>query len=84
MMQMQSSVLDLVLAGTGDAILMIEGFCDFLTEEQMLVALKAGHGAVQEACRAIADWCGHAHSVHHCVMNAATYTMHSLTAGRLK
>jgi hypothetical protein len=46
--------------------------------------LKAGHGAVQEACRAIADWCGHAHSVHHCVMNAATHTMHSLTAGRLK
>lgn len=30
------SKLDLVIAGTADAILMIEGFCDFLSEEQML------------------------------------------------
>lgn len=30
------SKLDLVLAGTKDAILMIEGYCDFLTEEEML------------------------------------------------
>ena len=27
----ERSVLDLMLAGTKDAILMIEGFCDFLT-----------------------------------------------------
>ena len=31
-----ASKLDLVLAGTKDAILMIEGYCDFMTEEQML------------------------------------------------
>ncbi len=30
------STLDLVIAGTSEAVLMIEGFCDFLTEEQML------------------------------------------------
>lgn len=30
------STLDLVVAGTKDAILMIEGFCDFLPEEQMM------------------------------------------------
>ncbi len=33
--EMKTSKLDLVLAGTEDAILMIEGFCDFLTEEQV-------------------------------------------------
>lgn len=53
---MESSVLDLVLAGTSDAILMIEGFCEFMTEEQMLAAIKAGHSAVKDACHAIADW----------------------------
>lgn len=31
-----ASTLDLVIAGTSEAVLMIEGFCDFLTEEQML------------------------------------------------
>lgn len=32
----EESSLDLVMAGTKDAVLMIEGFCDFLTEEEML------------------------------------------------
>ncbi len=56
-LQMEDSVLDLIIAGTSDAILMIEGFCDFLTEEQMLAAVEAGHSAVRGACQAIADWC---------------------------
>ena len=34
--QQSSSNLDLIMAGTADAILMIEGFCDFLTDEEML------------------------------------------------
>ncbi len=34
--EMEESKLDLLLAGTADAVLMIEGYCDFLTEEQML------------------------------------------------
>ena len=34
--QMESSTLDLVIAGTREAVLMIEGFCDFLTEDDML------------------------------------------------
>lgn len=33
---MEESSLDLMLAGTADAVLMIEGYCDFLSEEQML------------------------------------------------
>lgn len=34
--QMAASQLDLMMAGTADAVLMIEGFCDWLSEEQML------------------------------------------------
>ena len=34
--EIEASSLDLLVAGTADAVLMIEGFCDFLTEEQML------------------------------------------------
>ena len=33
---MEESSLDLMLAGTADAVLMIEGYCDFLSEKQML------------------------------------------------
>jgi polyribonucleotide nucleotidyltransferase len=38
--EMDGSSLDLVVAGTAEAVLMIEGFCDFLSEEQML---EVGH-----------------------------------------
>jgi polyribonucleotide nucleotidyltransferase len=34
--QMAQSQLDLLMAGTAEAVLMIEGFCDWLTEEEML------------------------------------------------
>lgn len=34
--EMENSRLDLVMAGTKEAVLMIEGFCDFLTDEEML------------------------------------------------
>lgn len=35
-LQMEESTLDLVIAGTSSAVLMIEGYCDFLTEDQMI------------------------------------------------
>lgn len=50
------SKLDLVLAGTDDAILMIEGFCDFLTEEQVIQAIEKGHEGIRTICHALADW----------------------------
>ena len=34
--EMEGGELDMVIAGTKDAVLMIEGFCDFLSEEEML------------------------------------------------
>lgn len=42
--QMASSQLDLMMAGTAEAVLMIEGFCDWLSEEQMLEVRMAGLG----------------------------------------
>ena len=48
--EMVHSKLDLVLAGTHDAILMIEGYCDFLTEEQIIEAIDLGHKAIAQIC----------------------------------
>ena len=54
--EMKVSKLDLVLAGTEDAILMIEGYCDFLTEAEVLEAIEAGHKAIHEICHQLASW----------------------------
>lgn len=55
--EMQISTLDLLIAGTEDAILMIEGYCDFLTEDQVLEAIAAGHHSIKLICHALAEWC---------------------------
>lgn len=54
--QQKESKLDLTLAGTDDAILMIEGYCDFLTEDQILDALAMGHEAIKKICATISAW----------------------------
>lgn len=54
--EMKRSRLDLMIAGTEDAILMIEGYCDFLTEEQILEAIEEGHSAITKICLALDDW----------------------------
>ncbi|MBX9744329.1 MAG: polyribonucleotide nucleotidyltransferase, partial [Chlamydiales bacterium] len=54
--EMKQSSLDLVLAGTEDAILMIEGFCDFLTEDQVIAAIETGHKAIQVICHHLTQW----------------------------
>ena len=51
--EMKTSTLDLILAGTEDAVLMIEGSCTFLTEEQILEAISLGHDAVKKICRCL-------------------------------
>ncbi|MBN1178873.1 MAG: polyribonucleotide nucleotidyltransferase [Anaerolineae bacterium] len=45
--QMATSKLDLRLAGTADAILMVEAGADEVTEDVMLEALRQGHAAIQ-------------------------------------
>lgn len=54
--EIERSSLDLVLAGTEDAILMIEGHADFLTEEQVLEAIEEGHVAIREICHGLQKW----------------------------
>lgn len=34
--ELEDSQMDLIVAGTDSVVLMIEGYCDFLTEEQVL------------------------------------------------
>jgi polyribonucleotide nucleotidyltransferase len=54
--EQKTSRLDLVIAGTEDAILMIEGYADFLTEEQILSAIAEGHEAIKVICQKLSDW----------------------------
>jgi polyribonucleotide nucleotidyltransferase len=54
--EMKESKLDLILAGTEDAILMIEGFCDFLTEAQVIEAIEQGQKAISEICHQLNTW----------------------------
>ena len=54
--EQKRSKLDLLLAGTEDAILMIEGYADFLTEEQILEAVEEGQLAIAKICTALSDW----------------------------
>jgi len=50
-----SSKLDLVVAGTADAILMVESEADVLSEQEMLGAVMFGHENLQAACQAIKE-----------------------------
>lgn len=50
------SKLDLMIAGTDDAVLMIEGFSDFLTEDQIMAAIETGHHWIKVICKALKDW----------------------------
>ena len=50
---MGNSTLNLMIAGTEDGILMIEGAADFLPEETLIEALRAGHEAIKTICRAL-------------------------------
>lgn len=54
--EMERSKLDLMIAGTEDAVLMIEGFCDFLTEKQVIEAIEAGHNSIKTICHALTEW----------------------------
>lgn len=51
--EMKASKLDLLIAGTEDAILMIEGFCDFLTDTQVIDAIEFAQKWIKEICHGI-------------------------------
>ena len=52
--QMESTALDLVVAGTADAVLMVESQANELSEEVMLGAVMHGHKMMQPVIEAIA------------------------------
>ncbi|XP_050213756.1 probable polyribonucleotide nucleotidyltransferase 1, chloroplastic [Mercurialis annua] len=59
--EMEKSDLDLVMAGTDSAILMIEGYCSFLPEEKLLEAVQVGQDAIRAICNeaeALVKMCG--------------------------
>jgi len=54
--QQKQSKLDLLLAGSEDAILMIEGYADFLSEERILASIEEGHKAIKIICGKLNEW----------------------------
>ncbi|GGM28596.1 polyribonucleotide nucleotidyltransferase [Pseudomonas asuensis] len=53
--QLQSSSLDMVVAGTSDAVLMVESEADELTEDQMLGAVLFAHEEFQVVIEAVKE-----------------------------
>jgi polyribonucleotide nucleotidyltransferase len=48
--QLEESDLDMIVSGTKDAILMIEGFAREMPDDLMLEALREAHGYVRQIC----------------------------------
>ncbi len=53
--QRKESALDLIIAGSADAIMMVEAGAQEVAEEQMVGALEAGHAAIKQIVAAIDD-----------------------------
>ncbi|HEX6791543.1 MAG TPA: polyribonucleotide nucleotidyltransferase [Candidatus Krumholzibacteria bacterium] len=45
--QMETSDMDVVIAGTDDAVLMVEGGCKEVSEEEMLTSVRFGHEEIK-------------------------------------
>jgi polyribonucleotide nucleotidyltransferase len=54
--EMKNSQLQMIVAGTKDAVLMIEGAADFLPESTMIKAVKFGHDAIGVICEAVEEF----------------------------
>ncbi len=61
--QLAESKLDLVVAGTENAVLMVESEADCLTEEQMLGSVMFGHEQMQTVISAIKEFAAEAGTV---------------------
>lgn len=46
---------ELVVAGTRERLLMVEGFCDFLSEEKVIVGMRLAHRSIAKLCDAIEE-----------------------------
>ena len=54
--ELENSKLDLVVAGTDKAVLMVESEAQLLSEDQMLGAVMYGHEAMQDVIKAITEF----------------------------
>ncbi len=46
--ELESSVLDMIIAGTADAVMMVEGGCKEISEREFLGGVEAGHAAIKD------------------------------------
>lgn len=53
--QMESSLLDMIVAGTEEAVTMVEGSAKFVSEETFLEAIELAHGATRKIARGISE-----------------------------
>lgn len=54
--QMARASMDLLVAGTEEGVLMIEGSADLVPSEDVLKAVDLGHAAIKAMCKEIAAW----------------------------
>jgi polyribonucleotide nucleotidyltransferase len=54
--EMEKSSLQLIVAGTKEGVLMVEGAADFLPEAIMVKAVKFGHDAIVTICEAVEEF----------------------------
>lgn len=53
--EMKDCDMDMVIAGTLDNIMMVEGEMSEVSEDEMLKAIEIGHAAVKEQCKALVE-----------------------------
>ncbi len=46
--EIEESDINIVISGTSDSIMMVEGECDFITEEDFLEILEFAHGSIKD------------------------------------
>lgn len=51
--EMENLQLDLLLAEIKNAILMVEGYCDFLLKDKLVEAIDVGQNAVRGICKQV-------------------------------
>lgn len=56
--QAENNGLDLIVAGTADAIMMVEAGADMITDEEMITALEFAHAEVKNLCKAQDEFLG--------------------------
>jgi polyribonucleotide nucleotidyltransferase len=54
--ELKSSDMEVVIAGTSDSIMMVEGEAKEISEEDMLAALNFGHEHIRKICTAISEF----------------------------